>query len=70
MFQLRFESSKIKYWAGRYDYPGDEKVEAVASENRQRGSLTTVALQMKDFEKSGSVKISHFCQPEHLEAMQ
>jgi hypothetical protein len=40
MFQLRFDSSKIKYWADRYDYPGDEEVEAVASENGQRGCLT------------------------------
>lgn len=36
---LRFEKSRIPYWANRYDYPGDAEVEAVARENKQRGSL-------------------------------
>lgn len=39
-FSLRFDSAKIPFWAERYDYPGDEEVEATASNGKHRGYLT------------------------------
>lgn len=41
MLNIRFDKSQIPIWAGRYDYPGDAEVEAVASANKARGYLTT-----------------------------
>jgi hypothetical protein len=41
MFQLRFPEEKISYWADRYSYPGEDRVEKeIAPVARERGFLT------------------------------
>jgi hypothetical protein len=40
MFELRFDRNQISFWAAQYEYPGEERVEAVARENKGRGYLT------------------------------
>lgn len=39
MFLLRFDKDRIQYWAARYNYPGDEEVEAIATANKTRGHM-------------------------------
>jgi hypothetical protein len=40
MFSLRFDFKEIQFWANRYEYPGDEHIEAVAAMNKGHGCLT------------------------------
>lgn len=40
MFELRFDRTEIPYWAGRYNYLGEDVVESIAREKKVRGYLT------------------------------
>ena len=41
MFKLHFEESRIRFWADRYDYPGEDVVaEVIGPAARERGHLT------------------------------
>ena len=39
-YRLLFPEDEVRYWASKYDYPGDEVIEGFARHSRRRGSLT------------------------------